>query len=88
MSEDRGKAIRFVKGKYVGYEGWIDASARPRKKRSPYVDVIIDMDGNELGFAIRSQKMDDWPIVTYTPDGGDFELYADFTDLMKDGLNY
>jgi len=50
--------------------------------------VIIDMDGNELGFAIRSQKMDDWPIVTYNPDGGDFELYAGFTDLMKDGLNY
>lgn len=50
--------------------------------------VIIDLDGNELGFAIRSDRMDDWPVVTYNPDGGDFELYSGFIDLMKDGLTY
>ena len=50
--------------------------------------VIIDLDDNELGFAVRSDKMDDWPVVTYNPDGGDFELYSGFIDLMKDGLTY
>ena len=50
--------------------------------------VIIDLDGNELGFAIRSDKMDDWPVVTYNPDGGDLELYPGFIDLMQDGLTF
>ena len=50
--------------------------------------VIIDFDGNELGFSIRSVKLDDWPVVTYNPDGDDFESYPGFIDLMKDGLRY
>ena len=43
--------------------------------------VIIDLDGNELGFTVRSAKMDDWPVITYNPDGGDFEFYAWFHRL-------
>ena len=45
--------------------------------------VIIDFDGNELGFVVRSDNMDDWPVVTYNPDGGDFELYSGFIQLME-----
>jgi len=49
--------------------------------------VIIDFDGNELGFAVRTDSLDDWPVVTYNPDGGDFETYPGFIELMKDGMN-
>ena len=50
--------------------------------------VIIDLDGNEIGFAVRSSDANDWPIVTYNPDGGGFEYYAGFIGLMEDGMNY
>ena len=50
--------------------------------------VIIDLDGNEVGFVIRTKDLDDWPLVTYDPDGGDFESYSGFIDLMSSGLNY
>lgn len=50
--------------------------------------VLIDLDGNELGFVVRSLKLDDWPIVTYDPDGHGFRSYVGFADLMKDGMNY
>ena len=48
--------------------------------------VIIDLDGNELGFAIRTESSNDWPVVTYNPDGGDWETYTGFFELMSDGL--
>ena len=48
--------------------------------------VIIDLDGNEIGFTVRSEQMDDWPVVTYNPDGGNFEFYDGFIALMRDGM--
>ena len=50
--------------------------------------VIIDFDGNELGFAVRTESIEDWPVVTYNPDGGDFETYNGFIELMKQGLTF
>ena len=50
--------------------------------------VIIDLDGNELGFAVRTESLADWPVVTYNPDGDGFEIYDGFVDLMKQGETY
>lgn len=50
--------------------------------------LIIDLDGNELGFAVRTESLDDWPIVTYNPDGCEFEMYIGFFELMKIGLTF
>lgn len=39
----KGEAIRFVKGKYVGLNGWMDGSKK-MKKNSVYQHVIVVLD--------------------------------------------
>ncbi|KAL3903644.1 MAG: hypothetical protein SGARI_005282, partial [Bacillariaceae sp.] len=43
---EKGRSIRFVKGKYAGYEGWEDKSKR-KKKGSRYRPVIIKLEEKE-----------------------------------------
>jgi hypothetical protein len=50
--------------------------------------VIVDLDGNELGFMVRTDRKDDWPVVTHNPDGDDFETYSGFVELMKAGITF
>jgi hypothetical protein len=43
---NKGDQIRFVKGKYAGFQGWKDSS-RKKKKGSRYRPVIIQLEGSE-----------------------------------------
>ena len=59
MSElQKGKAIRFVKGTCVGCVGWIDKAFK-KKKRSPHVDVIVDMDGSLVQKYVKKTSIRD-----------------------------
>jgi hypothetical protein len=44
---EKGKAIRFVKGKYEGLNGWIDKSKRSKKKGYQHVIVELDADPDD-----------------------------------------
>lgn len=44
--KEKGKAIRFVKGKYEGLNGWIDNSKKTKKK-SFFQSVIVELDPDD-----------------------------------------
>jgi hypothetical protein len=43
---DKGTAIRFVKGKYAGLEGWID-KRKKKKKKSFYRNVVVQLEDED-----------------------------------------
>lgn len=56
MSVEKGEPIRFIKGAYAGYTGWINASAT-KKKNSFWWPVIVDMDGDETTTRVKESSM-------------------------------
>ncbi|CAB9522900.1 unknown protein [Seminavis robusta] len=50
---EKGDAIRFVKGTYAGYNGWMNKSKRTKPK-SPYRYVVVDLkDSHEKATRVK-----------------------------------